>query len=118
MAITAVSLTPRTHGFAVNASSADLSGCEEVVAAVASKSIVLSQVVISCVAAITVTLGAGETTGAVTAVVLGPVNFAATSGSPYTVKFEPPIQLASATALVADASGAGAVCIFAQGYYE
>jgi hypothetical protein len=32
--------------------------------------------------------------------------------------FYPPMKLTAATALVIDSSGAGAVCVFAQGYVE
>lgn len=116
MAYTATSLQPKTHGFAINAVSDDASGCEELLAAQGSGlSIVLRQVIVSCVAAITVTIGAGETAGAVTSPILGPLNFAATSGSPVSVVFNPGIVLAANTALTIDASGAGAVCVFAQG---
>jgi hypothetical protein len=111
-------LTPATHGFANNAVSADASGCEELVAAVADKSHYITQLEISCVAAITVTIGAGETGGAVTAVLFGPFNFAATSGSPISLQFNPPIKVAEATAIVVDASGAGVVQVFVQGYTE
>jgi len=44
------------------------------------------------------------------------VPFAATSGAPAVYTFDPPIKLAAATSLTVDASGAGAVCIVAQGY--
>jgi len=113
MAITATSLTSGL-GFAVNATSSDLSGCEELVAATAGKSIYLEQIYINSASAITVTIGAGETTGAVTAVILGPITFTTTGGQAI-FQFTRPIILAAATALTVDASGAGAVQIFAQG---
>lgn len=118
MAITMNELTPATHGFANNAISADFSGTEELVAAVADKSHYITQLEISTVSAITVTIGAGETGGAVTAVLLGPFYFAATGGSPISLQFNPPVKVAEATAIVADASGAGAAQIFIQGYTE
>jgi hypothetical protein len=119
MAITKQSNTPATRGFAVNASSADLSGTEELQAApAAGTNIYLTQLEISCVEAITVTIGAGETGGAVTTVLFGPFNFAAGNGSPISIQLNPAVKLAAATSLTADASGAGVVQIFVQGYIE
>lgn len=118
MAITKNTLTPITSGFGVNATTADASGCEELVAAPASGSLVLTQVVINTVAAITVTIGESEDAGAVETVIIGPVNFAATAGAPAAYKFDPPIKLTAAKSLTVDASGAGAVQVFAQGYYD
>lgn len=119
MAITKNNLTPATKGFAVNASSADLSACEELRAAPgASVSIYVSQIEISCVAAITITIGEGETAGAVTTVLFGPFNFVATSGGPVNIALNPAIKLAANKSLTIDASGAGAVQAFVQGYIE
>ncbi len=118
MAITKNNLTPITYGFAINASSTDLTGCEELKAAPgAGKSILITQIEISCVAAITVTVGEGETTGAVTTVLFGPFNFAAGSGSPIILNFrDKGYKLTANTALTIDASGAGAVQVFVEGY--
>ena len=120
MAITKNDLTPAKAGFAVNGNSADLSGTEELLAAPgAGLSIYLTQIEISCVATITVTIGAGETGGAVTTILLGPFNFAATSGSPINLTFRGKgLKLTANTALTVDASGAGAVQIFAEGYVK
>jgi hypothetical protein len=118
MAITLATLETATRGFARNGVSADFSGTEELVAAVAGKSHYLTQLEISCVAAITVTIGEGETGGAVTTVLFGPFNFAAGSGSPISLQFNPAIKLTAATSLTIDASGAGAVQVFVQGYTE
>ena len=120
MPISVNNLTPAKAGFAVNATSADFSGCEELKAAPgAGVSIYLTQIEISCVAAITVTIGAGETGGAVTTVLLGPFNFAATSGSPINLTFRGKgIKLAANTSLTVDSSAGGAVQIFAEGYVE
>lgn len=117
MAYTATALQPKGAGFAVNAVTDDASGCEELVAAVTGKSIILRQAIISCVAAITITIGAGETTGDVTSPVLGPLTFGATS--PVAIfNFNRGIRLAAATALTVDASGAGAFTCFVQGDIE
>ena len=114
MAITLVSNSVLKSGFSVNGNSSDLSGCEELVAAVAGKSIFLTSAALSFGAAINVTLGAGETTGAVTTVVAGPIYGAA--NSTVVLKFDRPIKLASATALTVDASGAGNVTVIAEGF--
>ena len=116
MGTTLTSNNVGTRGFNANLTSDDLSGCESIVAAVAGKSIYLERVALSFGAAITVTLGAGETGGAVTAVLVGPIYGAA--NSTVELVFNRQIKLASATALVADASGAGNITIVAQGYIE
>lgn len=118
MAYTATALQPAGSGFAVNAVTDDASGCEELVAAPGSgKKLVLRQVIISCVAAITITIGAGETGGAVTSPILGPVTFAATS--PVAIfNFIRGIVLVANTALTVDASGAGAFTCFVIGDVE
>lgn len=114
MAITLVSNNVFKSGFSVNGNSADLSGCEELVAAVTGESIFLNSVSVSFGAAINVTIGAGETTGAVTTVLIGPIYGAA--NSTVTFKFDRPIELAAATALTVDASGAGNVTVIAEGF--
>lgn len=116
MAITLVSNAVDNHGYLVNGNSADLSGCEQLVAAVAGKSIYVERLVLSFGAAVTVTVGAGENAGSVTTVLVGPLYGAANTTAELT--FTRPIKLAAATALVADSSGAGAVTILAQGYIK
>jgi hypothetical protein len=73
MAITTASHSGR-NSFTVNATTADLSGCETLLAAVADKRIVIDSIAINAGASITVTVGEGETTGAVTTALLGPVS--------------------------------------------
>lgn len=116
MAITLT--TPQTKvGFLVNGVSADASGCEELVAAVTGKSIKVRHLTINNGAnAISITIGAGETEGAVTTALIGPIAFAANTSLQW--DFNPPMQLAAATSLMVDASGAGAICILAQGVIE
>ena len=105
-------------GFVVNATSADLSGCESILAAQGSGiSIYLTHISISSASAITVTIGAGETTGAVTQALVGPVEFVAT-GYTYDVVFLTPVNVGANTALTVDASGAGNVTIIAEGYIK
>lgn len=104
------------QGFIVNGVSADVSACEELQAAVAGKKIKVRHLTINSGAGITITIGAGETTGAVTTALIGPISFAANESMQW--DFSPHMELPAATALVVDASGAGAVCVFAQGVIE
>jgi hypothetical protein len=118
MAITLDEANVDGYGFVANGYSADWSSCETIKAAVAGKSIYLTHLTVSCVAAITITVGEGETANAVTTELVGPLQFAATSGSPVTIPFTRPLKLTAATALTADASGAGAATIVAQGFVK
>ena len=114
MAITLVTNNVDRVGFVANGNSADLSGCETLAAAVAGKSIHIEKVHVSFGAAINVTIGAGETGGAVTTVLIGPIYGAANVTNSF--EFDRPIKLAAATALTADSSGAGNVTIVVQGF--
>ena len=119
MAITLTNSNVEKAGFIANGNSADLSGCETLKAAVTGKSIYLERLVINSAAAINITIGAGETTGAVTTVLIGPISFAADNGkSNIEFVFTRPLKLAAATALVVDASGAGTVTLVAQGFIK
>ena len=114
MAISVTNPNPGKFGWILNATSADASGCEELKAAVAGSSIVVDHLTINVTDAITVTVGAGETGGAVTTALIGPISMAANSSIQW--DFYPGgMVLASATSLTVDASGAGNVCIFAFG---
>jgi len=113
---TSKSATVDGAGFCEFCYSSDLSGCEAVKAAVTGKSIYLTSLSIHCLAAITVTVGEGETTGAVTTA-YATWEFT-TGGSGVTLNFRRPVKLTAATALCADASGAGNVTIVAQGYVK
>lgn len=106
------------NGFIVNATSADASGCEELKAAPAAGiSIMVDHITINNGAsALSHTIGEGETTGAVTTALLGPVAMAANSSLQW--DFYPPMKLTAATSLVIDSSGAGAVCVFVRGHLE
>jgi hypothetical protein len=118
MAVTVVNNDPAQSGFCLTATSADLSGCETLKAAPASgTAIILEHLTINSTAQITVTVGEGETAGAVDTALIGPVDMVAHG----TVSFDfyrGGIKLSDATALTADASGSGAVCIIAQGRIE
>jgi hypothetical protein len=102
--------------WAVNASSADASGCEAIVAAPgAGYALVVERLIIYIGAAISVTIGEDEGAGgAVAAALIGPLGGAA--GTYVLDCRERPIQMTANKALVFDASGAGVVCIYAEGY--
>ncbi len=112
MAITLETLQAAGRGFVNNASSADASGAEIIVASVADKTHFITSITIACISAITATIQ--DETGAK---ILGPVPFAATS-SPITVVFLSPVKIAAVSAIEVETSGAGAVNVLIQGYTE
>lgn len=120
----AISVVTSAHGpdeisgFILNATSADASGCEELRAAPTSGSIIVSKVTINSTAAISVTIGAGETTGGVTSAIVGPVAMAATSTVSFDFTDIGGMKLPAQTALVVDASGAGNIAIVVTGYVQ
>lgn len=118
MAITVTSPSVDKYGFIVNGVSADASGCEELKASPGTgKYLIITHLTINNGgSALTHTIGAGETTGAVTSALIGPVAMAANTSLQW--NFNPPMRLPAATALVVDSSGAGAVCVFVQGRIE
>lgn len=105
-------------GFIINGVSADASGCEELKAAPgAGKAIYITHLTINNGAnAISHTIGEGETGGAVTTALLGPIAMAANTSLQW--NFYPAMKLTDNTSLTIDSSGAGAVCVFAEGYIE
>lgn len=117
MAITVTNPGVNKAGWFLNGVSADASGCEELKAAVAGKSIVVDHLTINSGAAITITIGEGETTGAVTTALIGPVSFAANQSMQWTF-LNGGLRLTAATSLTVDTSGAGNICIFASGRVE
>lgn len=118
MAITVNEIQVKRKGFVVNAISADLSGAEELKAAVAGKSIHLTSIDVITAATITVTIGAGETAGAVTTALLGPSIAFTAALVPWKMQFIPSIKLDANVALTVDASGAGQTHIVVQGFVE
>ncbi len=99
----------------VNASSADASGCEEIVATPgAGYALVVTRLVIYVGGAITVSLGQNDNAGALETTLIGPLGGAAGT-YPLDVR-DRPIQLAANKALCVDASGAGQICVYAEGY--
>lgn len=116
MAIATTTPQPGKFGFLVNATSADASGCEELKAAVTGKSIYVDHITINSGAAITITIGEGETEGAVTTALIGPVSFAANTSMQWDFPYG--MRLTAATSLTVDASGAGDICVFVRGRIE
>lgn len=114
MAITLTSNSVSPYGFLVNGHSADWSGSETLVAAVAGKSIYIERIYINAHDAEIFTFGAGETGGAVSAVVLGPISCPA--DDVVELVFTRPLKVTAATALVVDAVGAGDATIIVQGF--
>lgn len=111
--------TPQSNkaGFILNGTSADASGCEELKAAIAGQSIVVEHLTINNGAnAISITIGEGETGGAVTTSLIGPIAMAANTSIQF--NFRDGMALTAGTSLTVDASGAGAICIFATGKVE
>ena len=118
MAISVTNPAVGKIGFFLNATSADVSGCEELRAAPgAGLSIYVDHLTINSGAATTITIGEGETGGAVTTALIGPVSFAANQSMQWTF-LNGGMKLTAATSLTVDASGAGAICIFASGRIE
>ena len=115
MAIVVTTPAAGTFGFFLNGVSADASACEELKAAPATGlSIYLDHLTVSSDSAITVTIGAGETGGAVTVALLGPIPFAINQQMQWTF-LNGGLKLTAATSLTVDSSGAGNLNIFASG---
>jgi hypothetical protein len=113
-----VTVPGREHGVSAwtkNATSTDLSGCEQLVAAPGvGYRLVIEKLTVQIGSNVTVTFGEGETAGAVTTTLLGPLG-----GDPgsYALDFRKnPIMLTANTSLTVDADCAGAVCILVEGY--
>lgn len=120
MAITVTTPQAGNYGFILNGVSADASGCEELKAAPdAGKSIVVDMLTINNGAnAISHTIGEGETGGAVTTALIGPIAMAANTSLTFDFRRVGGMKLTAATSLTIDSSGAGAVCVHAIGRVE
>ena len=103
-------------GFFVNGITANASGTEELVSAPATGlSIYVDHLTISSDAAITVSIGEGETVpGTPDTVLLGPVPFAVNQSMQWNF-LNGGMKLTAAKSLVVDASGAGNINVFASG---
>jgi hypothetical protein len=115
MAIAITTPTPGKFGWIINATSADATGCEELKAApAAGLSIIVDHLTINNGAnAISITIGQDVAAGAPVVNLIGPIAMAANTSLQFMFPYG--IWLAAAKSLTVDASGAGAICIFAQG---
>ena len=93
---------------------ADVTGCEDLLAAVAGKSHYIRKIIISCgTDSATISLGAGETTGALTQSHLGPITFSASTAHPFVMDFnEKSMKIAVGTAFCIDGVTAAPVWIY------
>ncbi len=113
-----VKTTPEAKvGFLVNATSADASDCEELVAAEAGKRIKVRHVTFNnlTAGALDFILGEGETADDPTTNLIGPVSVGANSTLQW--DFNPLMELAVGTSLTFEAES-GNVCVFAQGFIQ
>lgn len=115
MAIVVTTPAVKTFGWILNATSADVSGCEELKAAPSAGSIMIRHLTINSTDAISITIGEGKNGAAVTTALLGPIAFAALETMQWT--FNPMLKLTAATSLTIDGD-AGNVCVFVQGTVE
>lgn len=93
--------------------SADFSGGEDLIAAVALKCHYIKQLWIQCASAITIDVGAGQTTGVAT-IYIGSIPFSA-SGPRFHIDFgDKAMKIAKGIAFSIDASGAGAAVVMAD----
>lgn len=107
-------------GWAKRITSADATGAVPLVASPgAGRHLCLAAVEISAGEGNTVTVGAGETSDAVSTPIVGPLTFAGV-GQASTVRhrFVRPVRLADNTSLVVDAGSAGVVTVHAEGTTE
>lgn len=100
--------------FNVCAYSADASGAEVIKAAPSSGSIYIERMTVFVGAAITVTIGDGESSSAVETIAWNLVGTA--EGAMYIFNFLQPVRLTALKAFTIDASGAGAVVVEAEGF--
>ena len=118
MAITVTAPAVGTFGFFANGVSADASGVEVLKAApAAGLSIYLDHLTISSDAAISISIGEGETVpGTIDTVLLGPIPFAINQQMQWNF-LNGGMKLTAATALVVEA-GAGNINVFVSGRIE
>ena len=114
MAISITTPAPGKFGFYINATSADISGCEELRAApAAGTSIVVDHITINNGAgAQSITIGEGKTGAGVTTALIGPIAMAVNTSIQW--DFPSGIVLTAATSLTCDSTSNTAVCIFAD----
>jgi len=94
--------------------SADVTAAESLLAAVSSGNHYIRKIVISCgTNSATISLGGGETTGAITDTRIGPIAFSASTAHPFEMSFgEKAMKLARGTAFVIDGVTSAPVWIY------
>lgn len=96
--------------------SADLTGCEILKALVAGKSIFLTKIMVRTATAMAITIGSGESTGAVATTHIGPVAMDAASGFlPWNAPDGMGMRCTSGTDLTIDSDTSGATWIYVEG---
>ena len=104
------------YGWLLNATSADASLCEELLAAPAAGiAIQVMHITINSASAISITIGEDEAANNVVSAWLGPISMAANSSIQW--DFPDGFVLTAAKSLTVDSSGAGVICVFAWGKY-
>lgn len=117
MAIAVTDVPVANYGWMINATSADISDCEELLAApAAGVRILVEHITINSGAAISIEIGEDEAADDCVTTHIGPVLFAANTSMQWNLG-RGGMLITAATPLTCDASGAGAVCIFAWGRY-
>jgi hypothetical protein len=105
---------PGTFGWIANGTSADISGCEQLKAAVAGSQIVIDHITINNGAgAQSITIGSDENAGAVKTALIGPIAMAANTSLQW--DFPSGIVMTTGEALTVDSSSNTVVTIFAYG---
>lgn len=117
MAFVNTDMQPCKFGWIRNGICADASGCEEFMAAVPGKSIIVDHITINNGAGVqSLTLGEDENAGAVKKALIGPIAMAVNTSLQW--DFPSGMVLAVGTALVVDSSSNTALTIFAWGRVE
>lgn len=122
MAITLSQLQPAGRGFINNGFSADASGTETVVPAVAGKSHYIKSINISC-GEVAITATIQDNTGT-PVVLLGPVAFLVEGlsefggSASYSITYPDPLKVDSGKSIDIDTSTSGAINVVIQGYTE
>lgn len=120
MAITARAIDVREipsegNEWQVSLHSADVSDCENIVAAAEGKAHYLKKLHIRCASEISISIGSGEDDNAVETIHLGPIPLDAGSGI-FLISFgKRGMKCVDNKPLTIDATGAGAVAIYAEG---
>lgn len=115
MAIAITTIQPAHFGWMIDATSADVSGCEVLKAAPgAGKYIVVDHITLNSTDAIALSIGEGEVGGNLVTTHIGPLEFTAKETKQWDFGLGG-MLLTVNTLLGIDADGAGVICFFAYG---